>query len=83
MSFNEHCLVVFIPHLYILYTAFVLTQALIFCFIYSILLIIQVRFKFFALWNRIPLFLNGQLVSSLSYPGLLVCKYMYHYDAIK
>jgi hypothetical protein len=46
-------------------------------------ILIQVRFKFFALWNRIPLFFNGQLVSSLSYPGLLVCKYMYHYDTIK
>jgi hypothetical protein len=28
--------------------------------------------EIFALCNRIPLFLNGQLVSSLSYPGLLV-----------
>ena len=41
-----------------------------------IFLIIQVRFKCFALWNRIPLFFNGQLVSSLSYPGLLVNAYI-------
>jgi hypothetical protein len=39
--------------------------------------------KIFALWNRIPLFFNGQLVLSLSYLRLLVCKCMYHYDIIK
>ena len=61
----------------IFYSILFYSKQLSFChkfkfFVLYIFLIIQVRFECFALWNRIPLFFNGQLVSSLSYPGLLV-----------
>ena len=70
MSFNEHCLVVFNTFINCI-NSFCFDTSFNFFALYY--LIIQVRFECFALWNRIPLFFNGQLVSSLSYPGLLVC----------
>ena len=73
MYFNEHfiLIVVFTTFINFINSFRFATSLNFLLYIYSGL-IIQVRFKCFALWNRIPLFFNGQLVSSLSYPGLLV-----------
>ena len=80
MSFNGHfifIIVVFTTFInFINSFRFDTTHTSLNFFALYIFLIIQVRFKCFALWNRIPLFFNGQLVSSLSYPGLLVNAYI-------